>query len=157
ERVRALPGVELAAWNSAVPLDGGGSESSIAYEGETIGPTGPTTECSYQMGTADYFRVLGIQLLRGRGLDDRDTETSTPVAVVEESLVRRMFPTTDPIGKRVAFEDRGTSREDSQPVWREIVGVVRHARYYGLTEEPPYVQVYVPLRQLPIWNLERRP
>ena len=77
--------------------------------------------------------------------------------MVDESLVRKLFPNAEPIGKRIAFEFRGAHSQDLLPIWREIVGVVRHVHHYGLVGEPPHVQVYTPFEQLPFWFLERRP
>jgi len=159
ERVSALPGLDAAALNSAVPLEGGGSESEVRYEGQAP-PTSVREEgtmCLFQAGTPGYFRAMGIPVLRGRVFTEHDTATSAPVAVVDESLVRKLFPNADPIGKRIAFEFRGAHSQDPQPIWREIVGVVRHVRHYGLVGEPPHVQVYTPFVQLPFWFLERRP
>ena len=158
-RVSTLPGVEAVAMNSAVPLEGGGTESEVRYEGQPP-PTSVREDaimCLFQTSTPTYFRAMGIPVLKGRAFAASDTASSTPVAVVDETLVRRLFPTTDPIGKRIAFEFRGRGPQDPQPIWREIVGVVRHVHHYGLVGEPPYVQVYTPFVQLPFWFLERRP
>src|SRR5262249_29692657 len=107
ERVRALPEVELAALNSAVPLNDAGAESSVLVEGRPVGPHGPDPESSYQVVTPGYFQVMGVQLLRGRLLEPRDDTRDVPVAVVDQSFVDRLFPHADPIGKRIAFEFRG--------------------------------------------------
>jgi putative ABC transport system permease protein len=113
--------------------------------------------CLFQTGSAEYFRAMGIPLLAGRSFDTRDTATSSPVVVVDETLVRRFFSGRNPIGKRVAFEFRGETREDPKPVLREIVGVVGYVHHYGLSSGPSYLQVYTPYAQLPIWFERRRP
>jgi putative ABC transport system permease protein len=159
-RVRALPGLEAAGLNSAVPLEGGGSESEVRYEGQPL-PTSVHEEgvtCLFQASTPDYFRAMGIAFVKGRSFTDRDAASATPVAVVDDWLVAKFFPNADPIGKRIAFEFRGGhGSKDVQPIWREIVGVVRHVHHYGLVGEPPNLQVYAPLEQFPIWFYERRP
>jgi predicted permease len=158
-RVSALPGLDAAALNSSVPLEGGASESEVRYEGQPP-PTSVHEEgtmCLFQASTPGYFRAMGIPVLKGRTFTNHDTATSAPVAVVDESLVRKLFPNADPIGKRIAFEFRGAHSQDLQPIWRQIVGVVRHVHHYGLVGEPPHVQVYTPFEQLPFWFLERRP
>jgi putative ABC transport system permease protein len=99
---------------------------------------------------------MGIPLVRGRAFAARDTKGSTPVVIVDESLVRQLFPGEDPLGRRIAFEFRG-DRQNPNPVWREIVGVVGHVRHYGIASEPPFVQLYTPLDQLPLWFEQRRP
>jgi putative ABC transport system permease protein len=156
-RVAALPAIEAAGLNSAVPLEGGGAESPVIAEGGPMpSPDRPGTMCLFQASSPDYFRAMGIQLVKGRTFSDHDTAESTPVAVVDESLVRKLFPDSDPIGKRIAFEFSGHSA-DSKPLWREVIGVARHVRHYGIAGEPPFVQVYTPFVQLPSWMIDRRP
>jgi putative ABC transport system permease protein len=158
-RVGTLPAIEAVGVNSAVPLEGGGSESEVIYEGQPPPRSvqEPGTMCLFQTSSPDYFRAMGIPLLKGRSFTERDSAESTLVAVVDDTLVRRLFPNADPIGKRIAFEFRGHGPADPRPIWREIVGVVRHVRHYGLIGEPPNVQVYAPFQQIPIWFQERRP
>ena len=158
-RISTLPGIEAAALSSAVPLEGGGSESEVVYEGQPPPSSAhdEATMCLFQTITPDYFRAMGIALIKGRAFTERDTADAPLVAVVDETLVRRLFPAVDPLGKRIAFEFRGTGPSDPRPIWREIVGVVRHVRHYGLVGEPPYVQVYAPLPQIPIWFQSRPP
>jgi putative ABC transport system permease protein len=103
---------------------------------------------------------MGIRLVRGRYFTESDTRTTAPVVIVDESLVRKVFPNEDPLGKRITFEMHAPHGEASGPpaiVWREIVGVVAHVRHYGLASEPPYVQLYTPFQQLPIYFEPRRP
>jgi putative ABC transport system permease protein len=77
----------------------------------------------------DYFRALGIPVLKGRALDARDSEHGPSVFVVNEALARRYFPDRDPIGQRISFEWEGI-------VSGEIVGVVGNVREMGPKEEP---------------------
>jgi putative ABC transport system permease protein len=157
ERVATLPGVTSAAINSGIPLEGGGSESGVRVEGRPIPPVGtPGPMCLFQTGSPDYFRTMGIALVKGRYFDARDTASSSRVAIIDETFVRTLFPGEDPIGKRISFESQGEDRTAVQ-IWREVVGVVRHVRHYGLAQGPPYVQVYTPFAQLPIWFERRRP
>jgi putative ABC transport system permease protein len=157
-RAGAIPGVTAAALNSATPLEGGGSESEVRYEGQPppASVREDATACLFQAASPDYFRAMGIALVRGRAFTERDVATAAPVVVVEEALTRKFFPNADPIGKRIAFEFTGHG-PTAQPLWREIVGVVRHVRHYGLTAEPDTLQLYAPLEQLPLWFRERRP
>jgi putative ABC transport system permease protein len=159
-RVSALPSIESAGLNTNVPLGGSGSESDVRYEGQPL-PKSPSdygsgTTCLFQASTPDFLKAMGIPLLRGRHFTDRDTANAPLVAIVDETLVRVFFPNVDAIGKRIAFEFLGT-RTDPQPIWREIVGVVRHVQHYGLATEPPFVQVHTPLAQLPLYFQDRRP
>jgi putative ABC transport system permease protein len=158
QHVAAIPGLEGVALNSAVPLAGMGSESEVRYEGQ-LAPSSPKEEGTaslFQAVTPDYFRVMGVPILRGRSFTDRDTANSVKVVIVEESLARKFFRNTDPVGKRIAFEFTGHGAT-AQPIWREVVGVVGHVRHYGLVKEPTNYEVYAPLDQLPIWFQNRRP
>jgi putative ABC transport system permease protein len=164
QRVAALPGVEAAGLNSALPLEGGGAESAVMAEGQPLPKPGsgpPPNMCLFQAVTPEYFRAMGIPIVKGRAFSPRDTAEAVAVAVVDEPFARRLFPGQDPIGKRFAFELRGEAHggppDPSQIIWREIVGVVPHVRHYGLATEPPFVQVYTTVAQLPIWFEQRRP
>jgi putative ABC transport system permease protein len=157
-RAAALPAVEAVGLNSSTPLEGGGSESEVRYENQPprSSPKEEGTMCLFQAASPDYFRAMGIAVVRGRAFTERDAADAAPVAVVEEALVRKFFPDADPIGKRIAFEFSGHG-PGGQPIWREVVGVVRHVRHYGLVREPANLEVYAPLEQLPIWFRNRRP
>ncbi len=155
--VAAIPGVDAAALNSALPLEGGASEAGVVVEGRPLPPPGrPAAMCMFQASTPEYHRAMGIRLVKGRFFTAHDTATSSDVAIVDENLVSRLFPNEEPLGKRIGFEFSGT-REKPEIRWREIVGVVAHVRHYGLASEPPFVQVYSPLAQLPIYYRDRRP
>ncbi len=155
--VAAIPGVEAAALNSALPLEGGASEAGVVVEGRPLPPPGhPAAMCMFQASSPEYHRAMGIRLVKGRLFTVHDTAASPDVAIVDEHLVSRLFPNEEPLGKRIGFEFSGT-REKPEIRWREIVGVVAHVHHYGLASEPPFVQVYSPLAQLPIYYRERRP
>ena len=157
-RLVALPGVDSVGLNSAIPLEGGGSEAPVIAEGDPMpSPDRPATPTLFQTTSPGYLRAMGIQLIKGRDFADRDTAATAPVVIVDETLVRKVFHDADPIGKRLAFEMRGMHGEGAQPIWREVVGVVRHVRHYGLATDPPYVQLYTPFEQMPLYYEARRP
>jgi putative ABC transport system permease protein len=158
ERVAAVPGIDSVGLNSAVPLEGGGAEAPVIKEGDAMPtPDRPATTTLFQTASPGYFRAMGIQLLKGRTFSERDTADTGPVVVVDETLVQKLFGDTDPIGKRIAFELAGGHGPHAEPMWREIVGVVRHVRHYGLAGEPPFVQLYTSFEQLPVYMQQRRP
>ncbi len=157
DRLSGLAGAEAIAINSALPLEGNGAESPVMKEGDPMpAPDRPMTMCLFQATGGEYFKAMGIALVSGRVFDVRDTNSSTPVAVVDETLASRLFGQENPLGRRIAFEFRG-DRTNRQPVWREVIGVVRHVKHYGITSEPPFVQIYTPFVQLPFWMESRRP
>src|SRR5262249_23938085 len=90
----------------------------------------------------DYFKTLGIPLLKGRSLTESDTADRPGVAVIDEAMARQFFPNEDPIGKRIliGIRDRGP---------REIVGIVGNVRQTSLDYEAgPHM--YIPYYQTPL-------
>jgi putative ABC transport system permease protein len=159
-RAAAIPGVEAAGLNSAVPLESGGAESEVRYEGQPLPKSvhEDATMCLFQAVTPEYFRAMHIALVRGRGFGAHDTADAPRVVVIEQSLADKFFgAAANPLGKRIAFEYSGGHGPMAQPIWREIVGVVGHVHHYGIADEPDNMQVYAPLEQLPIYFRERRP
>jgi putative ABC transport system permease protein len=156
-QVSSIPGVTSVGLNSALPMEGGGAEAGVVVEGRPLpAPGTPAPTSLFQASTPDYHRTMGIQLLRGRFFTPQDTAASHPVVIVDDTLVSRLFPGEEALGKRIAFEFRGT-RENPDIRWREIVGIVRHVRHYGLVTGPQNVQLYTPVAQLPIYFDPRRP
>jgi putative ABC transport system permease protein len=142
DRLRAIPGVRSTGATSMLPMGERNARSGIVIEGRE-NAEGPTR--AHPRGvTPGYFQTIGITLLRGRTFTPQDDDRSKLVAVVNEEAVRRYWPQTSPIGARVRF-----SAED---YWREVVGVVRDVRHWGLTN-PVEPEMYLPLsqRQYP-WN-----
>lgn len=92
--------------------------------------------------SADYFRVMGIQLLRGRTFTERDGDDAPGVAVISQSVARTFWPAGEALGKRITLEDNPKPQD-----WLTIVGVVGDVRQQSLTEQPrpaiyqPYQQV----------------
>jgi putative ABC transport system permease protein len=151
-RVSARPGAGAVGISSLVPLAGGGAESSILPEGVPMDPNHPGPGCTFGAVSGAYFQAMGIPLLKGRTFDEHDSASNAPAIVVDELAASTLWPGQDPLGKRVAFEYRGQSVADPQPVWREVVGVVRRVRHYNLTGNSARVQVYVPYTQPPLYS-----
>jgi predicted permease len=125
QRLRTLPGVHQATVTTAVPI--------YSHDTRTMVGGG----AAMRAVDPEYFDVLRIALTDGRLLDERDTATSPPVAVVSESLARRLFNSESPLGRKL----------DVRPP-RTIVGVVRDVRFAGVAKsaEPAF---YVPRAQWP--------
>jgi predicted permease len=137
QRVRALPGVEAAAYARVVPLGYASfSSAPIAVDGYEPPPNGPSTDELYNEVSPGYFATLGIPLISGREFINTDDENSQLVAVVNESMVARYWRGQNPLGQRIKVKDK----------WAQIVGVVKDSKYYSMDEAPrPFF--YVPLRQ----------
>ena len=93
--------------------------------------------------TPDYFKAMGIALVRGRYFEDRDSNTAPEVAIIDESLAQTYWPNQDPIGKRL----HGGNHPSNDP-WKTVVGVVRHVRNRTL-EARSRVEVCFPQSQSP--------
>jgi putative ABC transport system permease protein len=142
ERLRALPGVNSAGAVSAVPLGVVQRIGEVAIEGAP--PTMPgqlSPSAAWRTSSPDYFRTLGIPLLKGRDFIDGDNERSEPVIIVDQSSAQRFWPHQDPIGKRMKLVGQKAPEQ-----WRSVVGVVGDVKHEG-PEVPSREQIYVPFRQ----------
>lgn len=134
ERASSVPGARSAAVTGSLPLSGrtqGGqvvTESTEAPAHVTVASVSPR-----------YFETMRVPLVRGRDFSTADTADAALVAIVNETLARRLWPGGDPIGQRLR------SAGGTEP-WRDVIGVVRDAKSAELTESPPGVY-YVPVAQ----------
>ena len=140
ERIRAVPGVEVADHAGIVPISGDFWNDSLRVEGAGV-ESRPTVVNFSRVGPA-YFHALRIPFVAGRNFGDQDRPTSTPVAVVNEALVRTQMKGGSPIGWRVRVD---AAPGESDPVY-EIVGVVGDTKYGDLREKFGPV-VYLPASQ----------
>jgi predicted permease len=139
--LQSAGGVGAAGVVSALPLSPNGARinGSISREGQREGEA-DAWAAKLAVG-GDYFRAVGIALLRGRRFDGRDTTSAPRVVIVSESLARTLWPGRDAIGQRL---DVGFA----PPVWHEVVGIVGDVRQHELGK-PPLAAVYQPFEQLP--------
>jgi putative ABC transport system permease protein len=148
-RIDAVPGVIGAAASDALPLEGFGNGMPFLIAGREQVDRANRQSCGFKMVHADYFRVLGIQVVKGRGLTDRDVKGSPPVAVINRSMARRYFADQDPIGQRLLIQEiaPGSPQLGPEIPW-EVVGVIADERTSTLdgTVRPG---VYVPIEQSP--------
>jgi len=133
EKVQNVPGVECAAVG-IVPIRGAGGGIGVYVEGERQFADSVST-------TPDYFRVIGCRLLAGRLFDKTDRADTPLVAVVNQSEARKLWPGSNPIGKRI--ELRG-GRDKSE--WMQVIGLVNDVRMSGL-ERPSVPFLYTPMSQ----------
>ena len=142
----AQPGIVSASATSYLPAGGGGFGLGRVFlkEGQPEPPASADYEANWNVVTPDYFRTLGIPLVRGRTFTARDTASSPPVMIINETLARRMFPAGDAIGHRIR-----SWRDEN--LLREIVGVVADVRYFGLGDADRAL-AYVPHEQNAYWG-----
>ena len=139
-RIVARPEVEAASIVNALPLTSNGVRirGDLTIEGETAERPGLS---SNKVGIGpDYFKVLGIPILKGRAFNDHDTADSPGVVIISESLARSAWPNQDPIGKRLNIGFGGET-------WREVVGVVSDVKQQEIVE-PSSVSLYQPFLQV---------
>lgn len=118
EELRSSGAIESAAIGSDLPWTGyDDNTGGWRYEGRPEEPNA-SQSARYHFASTDYFRVLGIPLLRGRTFTDNDTEPAPKVIVINNAMARKYWPNEDPIGARI---DLGFSEK---PTWTTIVGIV---------------------------------
>jgi predicted permease len=156
ERLRHLPGVEFAAVSDQSPAWGGGNFRRFRIEGYSLAQVNGTDEerlsgIRWRPISADYFRALGIPLLKGRYLTDQDRAGSVPVIIISDSMARRFWPNRNPVGTYLT-EMRETRTNDGgttiTPLPYLIVGVVGDAKHFTwFRGGPPDPETYVPYLQ----------
>ena len=134
--VRAMPGVESVGFTSGLPMVVTGLVTAVEIPGQDP-RSARSNPVSHRWITSDYFKTMGIPLLRGRDVEDADTRDRAWVAVVSKSFADRYWPDQDPIGKTL----RHRSRE------RTVVGVVGDVKVRGL-ERVSEPQMYLPAQQI---------
>ncbi|MGH9712407.1 MAG: ABC transporter permease [Candidatus Acidiferrales bacterium] len=147
DRVQAEPGVVTAAISSSYPLEpeaiaAGPNQYSGTFRIEgrdlALGEAPPVS--SFSIISPAYFHTLGIPLKAGREFAETDGGAGQQVAMVNESMKRRFWPSDDALEKRVSFDDGKT--------WQIIVGIVGDVREFGL-DRPALPEIYLPHTQGP--------
>jgi predicted permease len=150
-KLRALPGVTAAAITSNLPFGGSNNQGSYQIDGYTPPSGQPAPHGMIRQVSSDYFRTIGITLLRGRGLTERDTRNSPDVIVIDRYLADRYWPGQDPIGQHIVRGSRPNpvAGQPRLPRKWEIVGVVATIKQFNLEEAVGKETLYFPLAQLP--------
>jgi predicted permease len=146
ERLGAVPGVERAALSTDLPLQGIRQGTGITVPGFAEG-----VGVGYKRVDAEYFRVLDIPLVAGRGLDRHDRAGRPRVLVINEALAQRLksdFGVRDPVGQVMRMKAFHYVRNDSEVVDWTIVGVIQDERV-GDLRGPVQPVVYLALAQVP--------
>ena len=139
DRIKVLPGVEAAGATSSIPLVGRGAATGYAVAGEPEPLAGQEPVTDVRVVKQDYFKAMGIPLLRGRLFTAEDLKPAD-VVIINEAMARRHWPNEDPIGKRVKI-NWDSDRAD------EVIGVVGDVRHQGLDTQArsmiywPYLRV----------------
>ncbi len=143
EKVRALPGVTQAAFDSSPPL-ASRWQTAFLREGTTEPPPEQALSADTEVVTSDYFTTVRATLLRGRGFNQRDTASAPPVTIIDRLLAEKIFPNENPIGKRLRMDPADTGKNQ---MW-EIVGVVDRIKARAFDDIDTLPVVYFPQRQV---------
>ena len=146
-RVKELPGVESASYAYSVPMSYYNDNASIYAEGLAPEPDSEVPRASFNRVSPNYFDTMHMKMLQGRAFNEADTSTSAPVAIVNETMARRLWPNQDPIGRRF-------SRASATGPSITVVGEVHDAKTSGILDRPgslfflPETQDYNPIHVL---------
>jgi predicted permease len=124
-----------------VPLGSTSVSTSVQIEGRPV-PVAEQPEVQFRRAMHNYFGTMAIPIRRGRDFDRNDTPTAPSVAVINETMARKLFANQDPIGQHIR-----TGPNPSGP-WTTIVGVIGDVRHGGL-EETPQPEMYISYQQGP--------
>jgi putative ABC transport system permease protein len=125
DRLGRLPRVEAAGATNVAPL--GTWSSAIRYRRADRSPDAPLLQANWRTVTPGFFRAMGLRLLSGRLLDERDTAEAPEVVVVTDSLAMRTWPGEDPLGRQIVWGRTGPPKT--------VVGVVSDLRDHFLDRE----------------------
>src|SRR4051812_16498023 len=135
--IRRLPAVESVAVSGSLPLNGLASNpSTFAIEHRDTQTNSASAAAFALISTEDYFKTVGQPLLRGRNFLNSDTREAPAVAIINQSLASRYWPSEDPVGQRITFDDGQN--------WATIVGIVANAR--SQIDSEPQDEIHFPLR-----------
>jgi putative ABC transport system permease protein len=148
ERARAIPGVISAATINTLPLSKG---PTIAFrvEGRPVLSVDKWIPTNFRTVSPDYFSTMSIPVLQGRNFTSDDRVGAPRRLMINQALAQRDFPDENAVGKRITL---GSTDENNEPVWFEIVGVTANVRSLELREEAP-PELYFSARQLPFASM----
>jgi putative ABC transport system permease protein len=144
DRIREVPGVSAAGFATWLPVYSDAGVIPRVYASQDAFRAGsPGTIAEGAGAVSDgYYRAMGISLLRGRDFDSRDTATSPRVAIISESLARRLWPAGDSLGRMLGQVNASNLKPNQEPEWSAVIGIVsdvapvlndgsEHASVYG--------------------------
>jgi predicted permease len=143
QRLQSIPGVQGAAAVTDVFLSSTPNSGGFTVEGHPSPPPEQQIEATVDSASPNYFRVMGVPLMRGKFFDGNESRETPPVMIINETMAKRFWPGEDPVGKRFKFGDA-----NSNDPWRTIVGVVGDMRRQGM-EKPARCETFAAMAQRP--------
>jgi predicted permease len=141
-RVRTMPGVRAASLTTASVISGGWDQEGVKVEGYQPGPD-ENMSPNAAVISPGYFATMGIPLVAGRDFTEQDTASRPKVVIINETMAHYFFGKKDPLGKKISTEE-----DPKAPFDREIIGIVKDAKYVRLSEAPRR-HFYAPMAQEP--------
>jgi predicted permease len=131
DRLNALPGVQASGLTTVRPLQGNWDfDMSVEFANHPKPARSAHSSAQARATSGEYFRTMGIQLLRGRFFSSVDSPAAPPAVIVNRTFVQRFLPNEDPLGLQVRFNDKGARQ------WSTIVGVVDDSPQKTLGQAP---------------------
>jgi len=139
-RIESLPGVTTAFASNFVPLDAGGGSGHAIVDGRAV-PKGEEPTILYTAVTPHLYKTMNLPLLKGRDFTDAEGAGRTPVAVINDTMAKKLWPGTDAVGRRFRLVE--TEPEE----WFTVIGVAPDIRMFDMDDDTPDFSVaYVPYR-----------
>ena len=148
EKIESIPGVVQAEAGEGMPLQGTNFGMPFTIAGKPVSDPSARPGAGFSMVTPGYFQTFGIQMIKGRSFNDQDKTGSVPVAVVNETFVKRFLKDTNPLTQRILVEQLipGVTKLGPPIEW-QIVGVYHDVHNGGLRQDFP--EINVPFWQSP--------
>lgn len=144
DRVKTLPGVQASGAATALPLTRFNNWRLFYIDGRPHASAQDYTGAGYRAISQDYFKAMGMPMLRGRELSESDHNKSERVVVINNAFAQRFFADEDPLGKRMKM---GTEPGSSNP-WMTVVGIVGDVKHTEIDEDAR-PEIYLPYLQAP--------
>jgi predicted permease len=143
DRFRSTPGVDDVALTDWLPLlfDSQYASPGFMIAGQSVSTAAEKPNVFREGVSSDYFGMMSIPIIRGRGVTEQDTASNAWVVVINQAMAKRYWPNRDPIGQAIKFDDS----PDEKP--RQIVGIVQDIKQFDLTM-PAEPEAFVPYQQL---------
>jgi putative ABC transport system permease protein len=137
DEVEQIPGIQSAGLTDVLPLGQQNDREYFTIEGRPLPPE-QSLVADFRRVSARYFATMGIPLLQGRLLSDRDSRDAPLVILIDETLAHQYWPNQNPIGQRMRLWGE----------FRQVAGIVGQVHHYGLEKEPEPT-IYAPFEQMP--------
>jgi putative ABC transport system permease protein len=144
ERLKALPGVESAAFVAPMPFSGAEIGGDFRFAGHPLPEPGQEPSANVRNISSEYFQTIKIPLLQGRYFREQDQRTGVGAAIVNETFAKRYLANENPLGQRIS--ELGVNQNEGDPKQYEIVGVVGDVHHNSLTRSAT-PELYLPHQQ----------